>query len=196
MNKFSITNKKNLCNIFIKFVSFPSKLRDYIFNRLFSYLMEVEIRVFWSQIRIIGLDNIFFKGKFTAGRGLWLESIGQGKISIGSGVNFSDWVHVASINSILIGDGCLFGSKVLITDHNHGKSLDICAEKPVPPRLRKLVSKGEVILEDNVWLGDGVVILPGVRLGRNSIVAANSVVTCDIPPASIWGGAPATQIFV
>ena len=64
----------------------------------------------------------------------------------------------------------------------------------VQPRLRQLVSKGEVIIEDNVWIGNNVCILGGVRIGMGSIIGANTVVTKDIPPYSIAAGVPAKII--
>ena len=59
------------------------------------------------------------------------------------------------------------------------------------PSLRKVESKGEVIIGDNVWIGDKCTILPNVHIGDGVIVAANSVVTKDVPPYSVVGGDPA-----
>lgn len=64
----------------------------------------------------------------------------------------------------------------------------------IPPKNRIIVSKGPVIIEDNVWIGDKATILPNVRIGFGSIIAANSVVTRDIPPFSIVAGAPARVV--
>lgn len=59
------------------------------------------------------------------------------------------------------------------------------------PSLRKVESKGEVIIGDNVWIGDKCTILQNVHIGDGVIVAANSVVTKDVPPYSVVGGNPA-----
>ncbi|MNY78908.1 Galactoside O-acetyltransferase [compost metagenome] len=64
----------------------------------------------------------------------------------------------------------------------------------MPPAKRRLYSKGPVIIEDNVWLGEGVVVLPGVTIGENSIVGANAVVTKSIPKNCVAGGNPARII--
>lgn len=48
--------------------------------------------------------------------------------------------------------------------------------------MRPLFSKGEVIIEDNVWIGEGVAVMPNVTIGKNSIIGANSVVTKSIAP--------------
>ncbi len=54
--------------------------------------------------------------------------------------------------------------------------------------------KGPVIIGDNVWLGRNVAVMPGVNIGEGSVVAANSVVTKDIPPKSFAAGSPARVI--
>jgi acetyltransferase-like isoleucine patch superfamily enzyme len=55
-------------------------------------------------------------------------------------------------------------------------------------------SKGPVIIEDGVWIGEGACVLPGVRVGRFAIVGANAVVTRDVPPYTVVGGVPARPI--
>ena len=55
-------------------------------------------------------------------------------------------------------------------------------------------SKGPVIIEDNVWIGEGVVILPNVRIGKSAIIGANSVVNADVPANAVIGGIPAKII--
>jgi serine acetyltransferase len=53
---------------------------------------------------------------------------------------------------------------------------------------------GDIVLEDDVWLGTGVMVMPGVRIGRGTVVAAGSVVTKDLPAGVIAGGMPAKVI--
>jgi len=114
------------------------------------------------------------------------------RIIIGNSVSLNYDCHIACINQVVIGDNVLIGSKVHITDHSHGSiSQEALA---TPPAQRALVSKGPVIVENNVWIGEGVVVLPGVRIGKNSIIGANAVVTKDIPPNCVAGGVPARVI--
>lgn len=111
------------------------------------------------------------------------------EIIIGDNVSFTADCHVGCINKIVIGNNVLIASKVYISDHSHGEINEQI--KSIAPAKRKLVSKGPVIIEDNVWIGEGVSVLPNVTIGKNSIVGANAVVTKDIPPNSIVGGVPA-----
>jgi len=181
--------------LFLNVITLPTRLRDRLYNEIFSRLYGARIRMIWSQVMIHGVAHIHFGSGFMAGRGLWLQAIDNGKIIIGERVNVSDWVHIGALSCVTIGNGCLLGSKVLITDHSHGIAADILLPEPLRPDARLLHSKGPVVLEDNVWLGDSVVVLPGVRIGRNAIVGANSVVTRDIPTNTVWAGMPAKQIW-
>lgn len=111
------------------------------------------------------------------------------KLIIGNGVTLGFYCHIAVINEITLGDNVLLGSRVLITDHSHGR---FCKEQQdIPYEKRPLYSKGPIHIEDNVWLGENVCILPNVTIGKGSIIGANSVVTHDIPPYSMAVGAPA-----
>lgn len=114
------------------------------------------------------------------------------EITIGNNVSIQKDCHIGAINKIVLGNNVLLASKVYLSDHSHGE-VNIEAIK-LPPSQRKLYSKGPVIIEDNVWLGEGVVVLPNVTIGENTIVGANSVVTKSIPKNSIAGGNPARII--
>lgn len=150
--------------------------------------------------RIIGELNIEIGNNFHADARLRLEtyevkgSSFSPKILIGDNVNLNFDCHIGCINRITIGNNVLMGSRVFITDHFHGEStleyLDI------PPATRLLVSKGEVVIEDNVWIGENVSIMPNVTIGKGSIVGANAVVTKSFPAYSIIGGNPARVIKV
>ena len=116
------------------------------------------------------------------------------EISIGQNTKIGDDCHITSINKIIIGSNVLFGKKITVTDNAHGNtSFD---SLKIPPYLRPLYSKGPVIIEDGVWIGDKVTILPGVTIGKNAIIGANSVVTKDIPKNTVVGGNPAKIIKI
>ncbi|HEU5366182.1 MAG TPA: DapH/DapD/GlmU-related protein [Hanamia sp.] len=121
----------------------------------------------------------------------WDEFAGERfspKIIIGNDVIFNSDVHIGCIDRVQIGDNVLMASRIFITDHSHG---EITKEAfKIPPGKRSLVSKGPVIIKDNVWIGEGVSILSGVTIGKNSIIGANAVVTKSIPPNCVAGGIP------
>ena len=111
------------------------------------------------------------------------------QITIGNNSSIGDDSHITAINKIMIGNNVRSGKKILITDNSHGASerklLDIA------PNKRPLYSKGPVIIEDNVWIGEKSSIMPGVHIGYGSIIAANSVVTKDVPSYCVVAGSPA-----
>jgi acetyltransferase-like isoleucine patch superfamily enzyme len=122
----------------------------------------------------------------------YLEDSFCPQIIIGNNVNINFDCHIACINKIVIGNNVLIASKVLITDHFHG-ALDHNALL-LPPISRRLVSKGGIMIGNNVWIGEGAVIMPNVSIGDNTIVGANSVVTKSTPNHSVVAGNPARVI--
>ena len=146
-----------------------------------QYMEFGENFVAGQRFRIEAIDyHLYFNKKFTP------------TIQIGNNVTFNSDIHIGCINSILIGDNCLFASRIYITDHHHG---DTTAEMSIiSPNNRPLISKGPVVIENNVWVGEGVVIMPNVTIGANSIIGANAVVTKSIPANSVAVGIPAKVI--
>lgn len=110
-------------------------------------------------------------------------------IKIGSRCSFGAFNHITAINRIVIGDGCLTGKWVTITDNSHGNTE--LSSLRIPPSRRPIVSKGAVVIGNNVWIGDKATILPGVTIGDGAVIAANAVVTKDVPAYSIARGIPA-----
>lgn len=116
------------------------------------------------------------------------------EITIGNNSSIGDDSHITAINKIWIGNNVLTGKKILITDNSHGVSEYSLLS--VAPSKRPLYSKGPVIIEDNVWIGEKSSVMPGVRIGYGSIIAANSVVTHDVPPYSVVAGIPAKVVKI
>lgn len=113
-------------------------------------------------------------------------------LNIGSNCVFGAFNHISCINKISIGDNLLTGKWVTIVDNSHGLiELNTMKFHPV---LRPLESKGEVVIGKNVWIGDKATILPNVTIGDGVIIAANSVVTKDVPSYCVVAGVPARII--
>lgn len=92
------------------------------------------------------------------------------------------------VGRIVIGNYVHTGANVMFFAFNHESTrLDV-------PTILQNYDDGDIIIEDDVWIGAGSIILPGVNIGKGSIIAAGSVVNKDVPPYSITGGIPAKVI--
>ena len=117
------------------------------------------------------------------------QSFPNASITIGNHCSIGEYNHITACNKITIGDGLLTGRYVIISDNAHGGLSE--EESLIEPAKRNLMSKGEVVIGNNVWLGDKVAVLSGTHIGNNVIVAANAVVTKDLPDGCIAAGVPA-----
>lgn len=115
---------------------------------------------------------------------------GFGEIEIGDGTWVGQYNNLrAGGGRIQIGRNCLVSQFCTLVASNHRieRSAPIQTQGAAPDR------RG-VVLGDDVWLGAGVAVLPGVRIGDGAVIGANAVVTRDVPPYEIWGGVPAQRI--
>jgi lipopolysaccharide O-acetyltransferase len=87
------------------------------------------------------------------------------------------------------------GSNVYIADGSHGSYRGSDQSDPLePPADRRLAATGPVRIDENVWIGDNVVILGPANVGYGAVIGANSVVRGDVPPNCIVAGAPAKPV--
>ncbi len=119
-------------------------------------------------------------------------SFPNSSITIGNNCYIGAYNHISACNGITIGDGLLTGRFVIISDNAHG-GLSF-EESNISPANRELKSKGKIVIGNNVWLCDKVAVLSGVTIGNNVIVAANAVVTHNIPDNCLVAGIPAKII--
>lgn len=123
-------------------------------------------------------------------RGCMVEVSGAGSVYIGANTYVqSGCVLNAFVASIRIGANCMIAPGCVFTPYQHG-----FADTTRPMREQPLTSQGDIVLEDDVWLGAHVCVMDGVTIGRGAIVGAGAVVVDDIPPYSIAAGVPAQVI--
>lgn len=174
-------------------------------NTIRHYIDVIKSFSLSRQLKYCGTGTRFGKVEFCTGLSniqvgsntiflshLFLTAWGQGVICIGDNCSFGCYCHISSINRITIGDNLLTGKWVTIVDNNHGKtSLKVMKMRPLE---RELFSKGPIEIGNNVWIGDKATILSGVKIGDGSVIAANAVVTKNVPPYSVVAGNPGKVI--
>jgi galactoside O-acetyltransferase len=138
---------------------------------------------------IVGARNIELGDSFTLGASSHLGPHGNGRICIGNRVNTSHNDMISPIEGkVTIGDNVVIGPNVSLVPDNH-----VYSRTDIPIRDQG-IAIGEIIIEDDVWIGANVVILLDVRIGKGAIVAAGAVVTKNVAPYSIVAGVPAVVI--
>ena len=131
------------------------------------------------------------KGAFKFGdnlrvlRNCTLNTIENGQLEIGDNVYIGEASIISAYTKITIGNYVVMGPRNVIVDLSHTY---VDPEKPI--RLQPWTGK-PVTIEDDVWITSNCTVLPGVRIGRGAVVGAGSVVTRDVPPYAVVGGAPA-----
>lgn len=113
----------------------------------------------------------------------------KSEIIIGNNVHFGTQDRIASKDMVIIEDDVLFAAFVHVTDHSHDYH-----NVELPIAKQGVIGKGKVVIKKGAWLAFGCHILSGVTVGENSVVAANAVVTRDVPPYSVVAGNPARVV--
>jgi len=184
---------------YIFFSTLSRRPFSFLRNRMLSQKLKAPKFRIGPRAHLRGLSYMTIGDDFSAGEGLWLEAITRygddrftPRLVIGNHVRVSHWSHIACTHSVTIGDHVLMGSKVI--DHNHGRFGNNATSPAIPPAQRPLDRDQFVKIENNVWLGDGVVVCPGVTMGEGSVAGANAVLTADVPPFTLVAGVPARPI--
>ena len=141
---------------------------------------------------IMGKKNIFIGCNVQIRDGARIEAIseyGEQKLNpvirIGDNTSIEQRLHMTCANQITIGHDVTISADVLITDNSHGIQ-NINQNVRLQP-----LKVGITEIGDYSFIGAGCKILAGVNIGKNSIVGANSVVTCDVPNYCMVAGVPA-----
>ncbi|EED36804.1 transferase hexapeptide repeat containing protein [Luminiphilus syltensis NOR5-1B] len=138
-------------------------------------------------------DNIRIGHSFTAVStsaqpieiGVWGRGPGEGRITLGNACLMSPGSRISASDEITLGNGVMLANGAYITDSDwHGLYDRIARDPAVRP----------VIIGDNVWVGDHALVLKGVSIGANSVIAARAVVSRDVPENVVVAGNPATVV--
>jgi acetyltransferase-like isoleucine patch superfamily enzyme len=181
-------------------IRFLARTKERCSGRLRAWIIGWPQGFLGSSSRVIGTAFIKAGSQCSVGRFAWVEAVltkdhHSPLLEIGDRFSASERLHIACSNLVTIGVDCLLGSGVHITDHNHGNYKGNAQSKPdEAPISRPIVSSGAVVIGDRVWIGDNCVIIGPARIGTGAVVAANSVVTKDVPPNVIVAGVPARII--
>lgn len=175
----------------VKFVS--EKIKGYSFLLLIR--LEFESLAFGLASLIPTALGLFIRGGFAkiffgSCRGFcWIQPrvvlIHTERLRIGKSMGINSGSYINAIGGIEVGDYVLIGSNVTISSGMHP------IEGPTPAVFARQTIPRKIIIEDDVWIGAGAVIMPGIRLAKGSVIGANSVVTRDTKEYSVNLGAPA-----
>ena len=140
-----------------------------------------------GPIDITTPENICLGHHVRLGKDVYLGAWPKGELVVGNQSYIGRWTIVLAHQSVNIGNDCRIAPGCHITDVNHG------IEPGILIREQPLVSKA-VKIGDDVWIGAGSSILPGITIGNGAVVGARAVVTHDVPPNAVVLGVPAKII--
>jgi acetyltransferase-like isoleucine patch superfamily enzyme len=133
------------------------------------------------------------KGEIRFGRFVWIGDgtkirCHEGVVEIGDKTVFGQECTISAYQRVRIGEQCVIADRAMFIDFDHGV---VEVERAI---RHQGIYKRDVIVGSNVWIGYNACLLRGVRVGDNSIVGSNSVVTRDVPANAVVGGVPARVI--
>jgi acetyltransferase-like isoleucine patch superfamily enzyme len=144
--------------------------------------------------RLAGEERIEIHERVFVGSGCWLQTMDDAgsrdlAISIGSGTSIAGACVISAVRSVRLEENVLLARNVYISDHIHKYT-----ERDTPILAQGVDKIRPVLIKAGAWLGQNVVVCPGVTIGAGSVIGANSVVTGDIPDRSVAVGSPARVV--
>lgn len=106
------------------------------------------------------------------------------QLEFGDQVDVGEFVHLRANGGLRIGNRVLIAAHVTITTREH----------PVELPRWGVTKDAPIVIDDDVWIGAGAVVLPGVTIGKGAVVAAGAVVTASVEPFTVVAGVPARPI--
>ena len=150
--------------------------------------------VLQPPIRLLGEDRISIGFGVFVGPGAWFQTLPspegeRGSIRIGDGTSFAGQCTLSAACAIRIGRSVSFARGVYVADHAHAYD-----DSTLPVLEQGITDLAPIEIGDGAWLGQNVVVLPGARIGRGAVVAANSVVGGELPDHTLAAGTPARAV--
>ena len=169
--------------------------------KVFTFLCHGDFRQLGPRsslslpLRLHGTEHIEVGAGVFVGPNSWLEVIAaeerrsQPAIRIGDGVSIAGFCTITSRTSVIIERDVLIARYAYISDHTHAHTA-----QDLPIKAQGITDVAPVRIREGAWLGQNVVVRPGVTIGRNAVVGANSVVKSDVPDFCVAVGAPARVV--
>lgn len=170
--------------------------------------MELILKIFCIPIYYVGsfFRRMYIQGwryvnkkRFAkCGKNVYLEygsKFSNDKIYIGDDVNIrSNCIIQSGKANIYIGSHVMITSYVTINAGNH--RIDILGKVMKEVKMHEKLPENDrdIVIEDDVWIGQKATILNGVHIGRGAVIGAGAIVTRDVPPYSIYTGVPEKKI--
>lgn len=187
---------KPLSRLFLFLYRTSIRVRDKLFSLLISgaFAHFGSKTVLMHPLRLSGEQRIAIGDHVFIGPGSWLQTLPDGEnpsiaVSIGKGTSIAGACVISAVRSVQLEENVLLARNVYISDHIH-KYTD--TETPVMAQGFEKIQP--VLIKRGAWLGQNVVVCPGVTIGTGAVIGANSVVVQDIPDFSVAVGAPARVV--
>lgn len=151
-------------------------LKIIFYKIIYRKRLKIKLDIICHQsliIRCLNNGSIYLGRRVQIRDNVILNSSSQGRLVIKDNVFINDGCKLNCRKLLLIGKGTIIGQNVLFYDHDHDYKTGI-QEK------NQSFITSEIIIGENVWIGSGAIILKGVHIGDNSVVAAGTIVTRDI----------------
>ncbi len=144
-----------------------------IIYRFRIFINKMHLFFYGMEFKKIGQNNYFW---------FPVKMHGKSDISIGNNCCINSFVHIWGGGGVVIGNNVMIASHVSITSLTHDYN---SASMRFSPIIKK-----PVIINDDVWIGSGAIILPGISIGKGAVIGAGTVVTKDIPENAVVVGNP------
>ena len=145
-------------------------------------------------VRLLGERRIAIGEDVFLGPNCWLQAFNEGDVDypslyVGNRTSIAGGCIISAVRNVTLEADVLVASNVYISDHIHAYS-----RTDVPVQQQGVTKVKPVLIKRGAWLGQNVVVCPGVTIGTNSVIGANAVVTRDIPDHCLAVGTPASVV--